>query len=95
MREFCENDVFSYSKRSRFSKEKSLENVVFSRLFWRRMGDSNPRARKGKRFSRLLNNFPNRPEESLNLPNFQPSLAFSSHLPGNLRENCEKDARNR
>ena len=35
-----------------FMQNKKALTCVNAFLFWRRMGDSNPRARKGKRFSR-------------------------------------------
>lgn len=74
-----------------YAKQKSTPMGAFS--FWRRMGDSNPRARKGNRFSRLSKVFPKRSCLSLILPDFPDIQAYSSQLPGNLRENCEKAAR--
>ena len=49
----------------------------------------------GKRFSRLSKVFPKRSCLSLILPDFPDIQAYSSQLPGNLRENCEKAARKR
>ena len=43
-------------------KQKNMEIDAPSPYFWRRRRDSNPRGLSPKRFSRLLNNFPNRPE---------------------------------